>query len=84
VRRLRPELWRQKNWLLHQDNSPYHTSFFTREFLSHHFDAIKVIEAESLAVLITLTEHDFQDAFKKRQNHWERAQGDFFDGNGDQ
>jgi hypothetical protein len=22
VRRLRPEIWRQKNWLLHHDNAP--------------------------------------------------------------
>jgi hypothetical protein len=28
-----------------------------------HFDTIEVIEAESQAVLNTLTEHDFQDAF---------------------
>jgi hypothetical protein len=30
-RTLRPEPWRQKNWLLHHDNAPSHTSFFTRE-----------------------------------------------------
>jgi hypothetical protein len=30
-----------------------------------NFDTIEVIEAESQAVLNTLTEHDFQDAFKK-------------------
>jgi hypothetical protein len=29
-----------------------------------HFDTIEVIEAESQAVLNTLTEHDFQNAFK--------------------
>jgi hypothetical protein len=34
LRRLWPELWRQKNWLLHQDNTPSHTSFFTSEFLT--------------------------------------------------
>jgi hypothetical protein len=34
VRRLRPELWRQENWLLHHDNAPSHTSFFTREFFT--------------------------------------------------
>jgi hypothetical protein len=33
VRRLRPEIWRQ-NWLLHHNNAPSHTSFFTREFLT--------------------------------------------------
>jgi hypothetical protein len=30
-----------------------------------HFDTTEVIEAESQEVLNTLTEHDFQDAFKK-------------------
>jgi hypothetical protein len=35
VRRLRPELLRHENWLLHHDNAPSHTSFFTREFLTN-------------------------------------------------
>jgi hypothetical protein len=30
-----------------------------------HFDTIEVIEAESLAVLTSLTDHNFQDAIKK-------------------
>jgi hypothetical protein len=34
VRRLHRERWRQKNWLLHHDNAPYHTSSFTRQFLT--------------------------------------------------
>jgi hypothetical protein len=33
---------------------------------SRHIGIVKVMEAESQAVLNTLTEHDFQDAFKKR------------------
>jgi hypothetical protein len=44
-----------------------------------------VIEAESQAVLNSLTEHDFQDAFKKRQKRWDRcvrADGDYFEGDG--
>jgi hypothetical protein len=31
-----------------------------------------VIKAESKAVLNTLTEYEFQDAFKKWQKRWER------------
>jgi hypothetical protein len=31
------------------------------------------MEAESQAVLNILTEHDFQDAFKKWQKSWERC-----------
>jgi hypothetical protein len=34
ARRLRLELWQQKNWLLYHDNAPSHTSFSTREFLA--------------------------------------------------
>jgi hypothetical protein len=39
-----------------------------------HFDTIEVMEAESQAVLDTLTEHDFQDAFPKNgriAENWE-------------
>jgi hypothetical protein len=30
VRRLHPELWRQKRWLLHYGNAPPHISFLIR------------------------------------------------------
>jgi hypothetical protein len=46
-----------------------------------------MIEAESQAVLNTLTEHDFQDAFKEWQKRWERciiAEGGCFEGDGGQ
>jgi hypothetical protein len=34
---------------------------------------IEVIEAESQAVLNTLTEHNFENAFKNCQKRWERC-----------
>jgi hypothetical protein len=34
VQTFRPKIFRQKNWLLHHDNAPSHTTFFTKEFLS--------------------------------------------------
>jgi hypothetical protein len=108
VRRLRPEIWRQKNWLFLHDSEPSHASYVTRNFFDkkqhdHHlhpphfsvlprfktelkgrlFDTIEVSEAESQEVLNTLTEHDFQDAFKKCQKHWQqciRPEGDYFEG----
>jgi hypothetical protein len=46
-----------------------------------------VIKAESQAVLNTLTEHDFEDAFKKCQKRWEwciHVKGDYFNGDGGQ
>jgi hypothetical protein len=45
------------------------------------------MEAESQAVLNTLTEHDFQDALQKWRKCWERCvctEGDYFDGDGGQ
>jgi hypothetical protein len=56
------------------------------ELKGRHFDTVKVIEAESQAVLNTLTEHDFQNAFKN-DKRWERsicADGDYFEGDGGQ
>jgi hypothetical protein len=32
--KIRPEIWRQTNWLLHHDSAPSHTFFFIREFLT--------------------------------------------------
>jgi transposase len=120
MQRLRPELCRQKNWLLHHDNAPSHTSFFTREFLTknnmtvvphppyspdlapcdfslfpllkrklkgRHFDTIEVMETESQAVLNTLAEQIFQDAFKNWQKRWEWCiceEGDYFEVDGGQ
>jgi hypothetical protein len=46
-----------------------------------------VIEAESQAVLNTITEQDFQDAFTKWQKCWEwfiHTEGDYYEGNGGQ
>jgi hypothetical protein len=37
-----------------------------------YFDTNEVIEEESQAVLNTLTEHKFQDAFRKMAKSWER------------
>jgi transposase len=34
VRRKWPELWKNRNWLLHHDNAPAHTSLVVREFLT--------------------------------------------------
>ena len=41
------------------------------------------IQAESQAILNTLRENDFQEAFKNRQRRWNRCQapeGDYFEG----
>jgi hypothetical protein len=67
---------------------PPYFSLFSRlkiKLRGRHFDTIEVIEAESQAALNTLTEHDFQDAFKILQKLWEkciRAEEDYFEGDG--
>jgi 16S rRNA G966 N2-methylase RsmD len=63
------------------DLAPCHFS------VSRHFDTTEVIQAESQVALHTLIEHDFQDAFQKWQQHWERsirAYGVYFESDGDQ
>jgi hypothetical protein len=48
-----------------------------------HFVTTKVIEAEPQEVLNTLTEHDFQNAFKKWQKRWKRcirSEEEYFEG----
>ena len=32
----RPDLWKNKNWLLHHDNAIAHTSLLVRKFLAKH------------------------------------------------
>jgi hypothetical protein len=52
-----------------------------------HFVTIEVTETESQVVLNTLTEHDFQDVFKKLQKRWEWCictEGDYIEGDGGQ
>jgi hypothetical protein len=47
----------------------------------------ELIEVKSQAVLNTLTEHDFQDAFRKWQKGWGQcicADGSYFEGDGGQ
>ncbi|UYV69293.1 hypothetical protein LAZ67_6003154 [Cordylochernes scorpioides] len=34
IRQKRPDLWKNKNWLLHLDNAPAHTSLLVRDFLA--------------------------------------------------
>jgi hypothetical protein len=57
------------------------------ELKGHNFDKTEVAEAESQVVLNTLTEHNFQDAFKNWQMHWDwctHVEGDYFQGDGGQ
>jgi hypothetical protein len=70
---------------------PTHTTFMFPilkiKLKGSYFDTIEMIEAESQAVLNTVTEDDFQDAFNKWQKQWKRrmrVEGDCFEGDGGQ
>jgi hypothetical protein len=68
---------------------PHYFSRFPRlkiKLKNRHFDATDVLEAEPQAGLNTLTENDFQEAFKW-QKRWERcihAERNYFEGDGAQ
>jgi hypothetical protein len=55
---------------------PPYFSLFPRlkiKLKGSYFDTVEVIEAELLAVLNTLTEHNFQNAFKRCLKCWEQC-----------
>jgi hypothetical protein len=56
--------------LLSPDFVPSHFSLFF-QLKDCHVDTNEVIEVELQAVPNILREHNFQDAFKKWQKHWE-------------
>jgi hypothetical protein len=57
--------FRQKNNMTVVPHPPYSPDLAQDFSVSRHFGKVEVIEAESQAVLNTLAEHGFQDAFKK-------------------
>jgi hypothetical protein len=42
VRRVQPELWEGRRWILHQDNAPAHSALIVRPFLARN--SITVLE----------------------------------------
>jgi hypothetical protein len=84
------EFFLPKNKVIVVTYPPYFFLFpqLTIKLKGRHFGTTEVVDAESQAVLNTLTEHGFQDAFKKWQKRWERcnilAEEDYFEGNGGQ
>lgn len=40
IRKKRPDLWRRKSWILHQDNAPAHTASRIKEFLAKNSTSV--------------------------------------------
>ena len=36
IRKKRPELWKDKSWVLHQDNAPAHSALSVKRFLAKY------------------------------------------------
>jgi hypothetical protein len=74
VRRFLPELWRQKNWLLYNDNAPIYTSFSTNYNMTVVPHPPYLLLFLQLQINLkcrhrnALTEHGFQDAFKNSRS----------------
>jgi hypothetical protein len=67
VQRRRLKLWRQKNWLLHHDSAPSHTSFSSSELFTKN-NMTFVPRPPYFSVLNPLTENDFQNVFKNSRS----------------
>jgi hypothetical protein len=74
VRRLRPELWLQKNLLLHHDNTPPHTSIFTKEFQNHSWPPATSLFLR-LKIKAKSRHFDTTEAIEAEQPHRTRLQG---------
>jgi hypothetical protein len=79
----------KKNNMTVLSHPPYFALFprLNIKVKGRHYDTTEVMETELQPVLNTLTEHDFQDAFKKWQKRSERcilAEEDYLEGDGDQ
>ena len=43
IRQKRPDLWKNKNWLLHNDNAPAHISLLVRECLAKNNNNVAAV-----------------------------------------
>ncbi|UYV66819.1 hypothetical protein LAZ67_4002984 [Cordylochernes scorpioides] len=96
IRQKRPDLWKNKNWLLHHDNGPAHTSLLVRDFLAKNntltatrpmkgrryatLDEIKTASKEKLKKIL---KNDFLKCLEDWKNRWHKciiSHGDYFEG----
>ncbi|GFV99942.1 mariner Mos1 transposase [Trichonephila clavipes] len=47
IRKKRPEMWKEKSWIFHQDNAPAHSALSVKRFLAKH--SIPVLASTLLA-----------------------------------
>jgi hypothetical protein len=77
VRRLRLELWRLNKWLLYRDNVSYHTSYFTRNFLTRNnmstpppiYFSVSLIEDKTKRCTIEVIEAETQAVLNALREH---------------
>ncbi|UYV83711.1 hypothetical protein LAZ67_23002247 [Cordylochernes scorpioides] len=96
IRQKRPDLWKNKNWLLHHDNAPAHTSllicppcdFFLfpklkRPMKGRRYATLDEIKTASKEELKNIFKNDFLKCFEDWKNRWHKciiSHGDYFEG----
>ncbi|UYV80511.1 hypothetical protein LAZ67_19000393 [Cordylochernes scorpioides] len=85
IRQKRPDLWKNKNWLLHHDNAPAHTSLLVRALLAKNntlmmpqpppmkgrrYATLDVIKTASKEELKKIFRNDFLKCFEDLKNRW--------------
>ncbi|UYV61065.1 AGO3 [Cordylochernes scorpioides] len=94
IRQKRPDLWKNKNWLLHHDNAPAHTSLLVRDFLAKNNTLMMLQPPTTLRYARRdkdgieggaekILKNDFLKCFEDWKNRWHKliiSHGDYFEG----
>ncbi|UYV82663.1 hypothetical protein LAZ67_22000430 [Cordylochernes scorpioides] len=82
IRQKRPDLWKNKNWLLHHDNAPAHTSLL-RLVKGRPYATFEEIKTASKEELKKILKNEFLKCFEDWKNRWHKciiSHGDYFEG----
>ncbi|KAK7601290.1 hypothetical protein V9T40_008731 [Parthenolecanium corni] len=83
IRQVRPELYKENRWILHQDNAPSHTTMVKRVMRGNHYgdlDAVKQSVTDEIKVLPC---EDWKICFQKWRERWHKcilSNGEYFEG----
>ena len=74
VRRLRPQLWREKSWLLHHDDAPSHTFVLTHQFVAKKqnfcYSPPTVLPWFGILWLLTISKNEIEAERTPVRFHW--------------
>ncbi|GFX35819.1 putative mariner transposase [Trichonephila clavipes] len=77
IRKKRPEMWKEKSWIFHQNNAPAPSALSVKRFLAKHsipvFESMEAVKEKTARVLKELTKDDFQHCFQQWKIRMERC-----------